>query len=683
MAAKKVSNEYTANDFTTLEGLQAILKRPGMYIGSTDSKGMTHLTYEVIDNAVDEALAGHCTRIDITFHKDESIEIMDNGRGIPVDINTKTGLSGIHMAYTKVHSGGKFGNKGYAVSGGLHGVGAAVVNALSSRVDVTVYRNNKKYEISFQRGPSGSFAGKSPDSVFTPSPDLRESETTKDHTGTKVKFWPDKKIFLKDSATDVDAVISRVRQTAFLIPGLAFHVVDLRGDEKKEEVFKFTGGVQDMAEYLIQDKAICDTVTISGNGTFLETVPMLDDKGHMVSTEVERNVDVEIAFLWGNGYETNIQTFVNIVTTPNGGTHKKGFEKAILAGIRKGYEGTRILTAKEEAPLLEDMMEGFTAVVSVLVPEPQFIGQTKEELGTAGVLKTVQDIAAQGIAAWMDGRKKAQARLVLEKIANASRTRVASRSSREASRRKTAIEGAAMPAKLVDCSQTGVENSELFLVEGDSALGSARAARDSRFQALLPLRGKILNVQKASLADMLNNAECAAIIQSIGAGSGKTFDITQMRYHKILLMADADVDGSHIRVLLMVLFAKYMRPVITEGRLYAAMPPLHKIEVMGKGGEVIYTYTNDEMLATVAKLEKSGKKIKSPIQRFKGLGEMSSDEIAETTIDPHFRSLRRITMDDIAEAEDILQLLMGDEVAPRRNWIIENSDIVDREALDA
>ena len=517
MAAKKVAEEYTANDFTTLEGLQAILKRPGMYIGSTDSKGMTHLTYEVVDNAVDEALAGHCNRIDITFHKDDSVEITDNGRGIPVDINTKTHLSGIHMAYTKVHSGGKFGNKGYAVSGGLHGVGAAVVNALSSRVDVTVYRNNKQYETSFQRGPSGSFSGKGPDSVFTPDPNLRESETKKEHNGTRVRFWPDKQVFLKDSATDVEAVISRVRQTSFLIPGLAFHVKDLRGEDIREETFKFTDGVEEMVKYLIPDTAISDPHTISAHGTFLETVPVLDDKGHLVPTEVERNVDVEIAFLWGNGYETNIQSFVNIVRTPNGGTHQKGFERALLAGIRKGYEGTRILTAKEEPPTFDDCIEGLTAVVSVLVPEPQFIGQTKEELGTAGVLKVVQDIASQGIAAWIEGRKKAQARVVLEKIANAARTRVASRSSREASRRKTAIEGAAMPAKLVDCAQTGVEDSELFLVEGDSALGSCVAGRDAQYQAFLPLRGKILNVQKASLADMLNNAECAPRLPSSGS----------------------------------------------------------------------------------------------------------------------------------------------------------------------
>ena len=681
MTSKKVSNEYTANDFTTLEGLQAILKRPGMYIGSLDSKGMTHLTYEIIDNAVDEALAGHCNRIDITFYKDDSIEITDNGRGIPVDINTKMGLSGIHMAYTKVHSGGKFGNKGYQVSGGLHGVGAAVVNALSSRVDVTVYRNNKKYETSFQRGPSGNFATKSPESSFVPSPDLRESETTKEHTGTKVRFWPDKKVFLKDASTDVDAVISRVRQTAFLIPGLAFHFIDLRGDEKVEEIFKFAGGVKDMAEYLSPGNPICDTISISGNGTFLETVPMLDEQGHMVPKEVERNVDVQIALIWNNGYEPNINTFVNIVTTPNGGTHKKGFERALLAGLRKGYEGTRLLKANEEPPILEDCFEGLTAVVSILVPEPQFVGQTKEELGTQGVTKVVQDITAQGIAAWMDGRKKAQARIVLEKIANASKTRIASRTSRESARRKTAIEGANMPAKLVDCAENGVEESELFLVEGDSALGSAVAGRDSKYQAFLPLRGKILNVQKASLADMLNNAECAAIIQSVGAGSGRTFDIEQMRYGRIIILSDSDSDGQHIAVLLIVLFAKYMREVITQGRLFVGMAPLHKIETMGKGGEIFYTYTHKEMLEVVGKLEKSGKKIKLPMQRFKGLGEMSADELADTTLTKELRSLRKVTMDNIEESENILQLLMGDEVAPRRDWIILNSDLAKEELL--
>lgn len=681
MASKKIAEEYTANDFTTLEGLQAVIKRPGMYIGSTDSKGMTHLTYEVIDNSVDEALAGHCNKIDITFHKDDSIEVMDNGRGIPVDINTKNGLSGIHMAYTKLHSGGKFGNKGYAVSGGLHGVGAAVVNALSSRVDVAVYRNNKKYETSFQKGPSGSFAGKSPDTAFTPDPLLRESETKKEHTGTQVRFWPDKKIFLKDATTDVDAVISRVRQTAFLIPTLTFHVKDLRGDEPREETFKFSDGVEEMVKYLAPDTAICDPITISGSGTFTETVQAPDEKGHMVPTEMQRNVDVEISLLWGNGYESTIKSFVNIVTTPNGGTHQKGFERALLAGVRKGYEGTRILTAKEEPPTFDDCIEGLTAVISVLVPEPQFVGQTKEELGTNEVLKIVQEITAQGIAAWIDGRKKAQARIVLEKIANAARTRVASRTSREASRRKTAIEGASMPAKLVDCAQIGVEDSELFLVEGDSALGSCRAARDSQYQALLPLRGKILNVQKASLTQMLENAECAAIIQSIGAGSGKTFDITQMRYGRVIILSDSDSDGQHIAVLLIVLFHKYMREVIEQGRLFVGMAPLHKIEVMGKGGETFYTYTHKEMLAKVAELEKAGKKIKLPMQRFKGLGEMSAEELAETTLQKSVRSLRKINIKDLEESTNILQLLMGDEVAPRRDWIIENSDLATAEEL--
>lgn len=681
---KKPKTGYDADDLTALEGLDAVRKRPGMYIGELSSRGMTHLAYEILDNAVDEALAGHCNKIWITFHEDGSLEVADNGRGIPVDINEKSGLSGVILVYTKLHAGGKFGGSSYAKgAGGLHGVGASVVNALSERVDVLVHRDGIDHEISFQRGVPGFFTGKGPKAKFAPSNDIHIGKLTK-RQGTVVRFWPDYQIFQADASMDYEAILARARQTAFLVPSVEIEIRDKRNPEKPSvENFHFAGGVKSMVTYLAQDNPICDTLYLTGSGTYLETVPVIDEKGHLNPQEVERTVDIQIALVWGNGYDGNVQSFANVVRTPNGGTHVKGLERGLIASIRKGYEGTRILKTTEEPPTLDDIREGLTAVISIGAPEVQFLGQTKDELATVGVQKVVQDITIQGIEAWMDGRKKAQARLVLEKIANASRTRVASRSSREASRRKTAIEGAAMPAKLVDCAQTGVENSELFLVEGDSALGSARAARDSRFQALLPLRGKILNVQKASLADMLNNAECAAIIQSIGAGSGKTFDITQMRYHKILLMADADVDGSHIRVLLMVLFAKYMRPVITEGRLYAAMPPLHKIEVMGKGGEVIYTYTNDEMLATVAKLEKAGKKIKSPIQRFKGLGEMSSDEIAETTIDPHFRSLRRITMDDIAEAEEILQLLMGDEVAPRRNWIIENSDIVDREALDA
>lgn len=685
MTDKKPAGSYSANDFTALEGLEAVRKRPGMYIGSTDSKGLAHLHHEIFDNSVDEAIAGFCSRIEVTLHEDGSVTVADNGRGIPTDVNTKTGLTGIELALTKLHAGGKFGGSGYKTSGGLHGVGAAVVNALSQRVDVLVFRDGNEHQMSFQRGTVGVFASDGPESKFTAKPGLRiTGKAPKGHTGTTVRFWPDHGLFLPGSVIERDVVLERARKTAFLVPNLEINVRDLRGDKPFEETFKFVGGIKDMVDFLSPDKPLCDVVYITGTGTFLETVPVLDDQGHMVNKEIERTVDVNVAFRYGNGYEANVHSFVNVVTTPKGGSHVKGFERALVAAIRKGYEGTRLLKQNEEPPTLEDAAEGLTAVISVAVPEPQFVGQTKEELGTAGVLKVVQDIVANGVKNWIDASKtKNQARLVLEKVANAARNRVASRTQREAARRKTALEGASMPAKLVDCRAIGIDRSELFLVEGDSALGSARQGRNSEYQALLPLRGKILNVQKASLADMLKNAECAAIIQVIGAGSGRTFDIEQMRYGRVMLMADADVDGSHIRTLLITLFWKYMRPVIESGRLYAAMPPLHKIEVMGKGGDTLYTYTQAEMEDTVAKLEKSGKKVKTPVQRFKGLGEMDAEELWETTMDPATRSVRRITADDAIAAEKSLELLMGSEVEPRRDWIIANAHRVDREAIDA
>jgi DNA gyrase subunit B len=681
----KTAGSYTADDFSALEGLEAVVRRPGMYIGSSDSKGLNHLAFEVFDNAVDEALAGHCSRIELILHQDGSVEISDNGRGIPVDINSKTGKSGVVMAYTMLHAGGKFGGSGYGASGGLHGVGAAVTTALSTRVDVTVYRNGDEHKISFiDLGKPVLFDGPTAGATSKKVADIQKTGTApKGHTGTAVRFWPNLSLFVPGSAMDRDVLVERARKTAFLVPNLSVNVRDLRGESAFEETFKFDGGIKDMVDFLTAGKPLCDVVSITGIGTFSENVPQLDANGNMVNQETERHVDVKVAFRWDNGYDTNVQTFVNVVTTPNGGTHLKGFERGLLAEIRKAYDGTRLMKASEDPPTLEDAQEGLTAVVFVSVPEPQFVGQTKDALGTADVLKIVQDVVATGVKNWIEGSKtKNQARLVLEKVANAARNRVASRTQREAARRKTALEGASMPAKLVDCRAIGVDRSEIFLVEGDSALGSARQGRNSEYQALLPLRGKILNVQKASMADMLKNAECAAIIQCIGAGSGRTFDIDQMRYGRVMLMADADVDGSHIRSLLLVLFAKYMRPVIEEGRMFAAMPPLHKIEVMGKGGETIYTYTAEEMEQTVARLEKAGKKVKNPIQRYKGLGEMNADVLWETTMNPATRSVRRITMEDIAEAERVLELTMGDEVAPRREWIISNAQNIDRDAID-
>lgn len=677
-------NSYSADDFTALEGLDAVRKRPGMYIGSTDSHGLVHLHHEIFDNAVDEAIAGHCTRIEVILNKDGSVSISDNGRGIPVDTNAKTGLSGVMLAFTKLHAGGKFGGSGYKTSGGLHGVGSAVVNALSHRVDVTVERDGQQWALSFNRGKPVSYQGNAPDSAYKEVKDISAVKTVaKNRSGTVVRFWPDRGLFQKDAEISREVIIERARKTAFLIPNLSIHVRDLTRDETYEETFEFSGGIKDMVEYLQKDKPVCDTVYIEGTGTFIETVPVLDESGHMVNTDVERQVIVEAAFSYGNGYDANTNSFVNVVTTPKGGTHLKGFERGLLQTVRKAYEGTRLLKASEDPPILEDALEGITAVVSVQVPEPQFIGQTKEELGTSGVTKIVQEVVSDGVNRWINGKTKNQARTILEKIANASRTRIASRTQREAARRKTALEGASMPAKLVDCRAIGIDQSELFLVEGDSALGSARKGRNSEYQALLPLRGKILNVQKASMADMLKNAECAAIIQCLGAGSGRSFDIEQMRYGRVVLMADADVDGSHIRVLLITLIAKYMRPVIEEGRLYAAMPPLHKLEILGRKKEEIYTYTQSEKDETYAKLIKSGKKVKTPVQRFKGLGEMDADELWETTMNPATRSVRLITMEDVEAAEQTLQLLMGDEVAPRRDWIINNAENVDWEAIDA
>lgn len=672
-----------ADQLTYLEGLEAVRKRPGMYIGSTDSRGMNHLVWEIVDNAVDEAIAGFCDTITVTFRKDGAIEVADNGRGIPTGVNTKTGMTGVEMAMTKLHAGGKFGGGAYKVSGGLHGVGASVVNALSIRMDVAVVQNGKRHEIGFQRGKSGQFTGNGPDAKFAAKPGLRVTGNARG-SGTTVAFWADPLIFVPGSKIEKEVVTARMRQTAFLVPGLTIHVVDQKDpDGPSKETFKFTGGTTDMVEYLASDRKVSGVVHSTGTGSFSEKVPVLDDNGGMQMADVTRDVEVDISFRWGTGYDTTVKSFVNVVATGNGGTHVKGFERAVVAGVRKAMDAGRILKAKEDPPVLDDCLEGLTAVVSVRVPEPQFIGQTKDELGTPGVLKVVQTIVERTIAAWAADRKtKTEATTVLKKIADASRTRLAQKATKEAARRKTALEGSSMPPKLVDCRSTSTARSELFIVEGDSALGSAKQARTSEYQALLPIRGKILNVHKASLKDMLDNAECAAIVQVLGAGSGRSFDLDQSRYQRVLIMADADVDGAHIRCLLITLFYKYMRPFVEAGRLYATMPPLHKVEVAGRGGEHYYTYTADELAKRVAALEKAGKTIKH-ISRFKGLGEMDASQLWETTMDPSVRSVRQITVEDAEQAEAALDLTMGSEVAPRRTWIMESGSDVDLDSLDA
>jgi DNA gyrase subunit B len=672
---------YTAKDLSVLEGLEAVRKRPGMYIGSTDSKGLTHLAYEIVDNSVDEALAGHCNRIEVVLHEDGSIEVHDDGRGIPVDVNPKSGLTGVELVLTKLHAGGKFGGDGYKTSGGLHGVGASVVNALSMRLDCTVRRGGRVHTMSFQRGVAGVFDGEGPKAAFTPRPGLSVAgKATRTQTGTSIRWWPDLPLFAKGSVADVTAVRDRLRQTAFLVPGLTLVI---RGATHEEEVFRFDGGVRDFVEHLAPDGAVCDPIHITGSGNYKETVPVLDEQGHMVTTTVERHCEVDVALRWGTSYDTVMQSFCNVVRTGHGGSHQNGFERALLKSLNEALRSSKVLKVKDSDVVKDDILEGLTAVVTVKVPEPQYLGQTKDELGTPGVSRIVADVVAKGLKTeFLDNRKtKAQVRTVLDKVAAASKTREAARASKDAARRKTALESSTLPAKLADCRSADVAKTELWLVEGDSALGTGKLARNSEYQALLPLRGKILNVQKAGVGEMLANAECASIIQVVGAGTGRTFDLEQMRYHKIVLMTDADVDGSHIRCLLITLFARYMRPVIESGRLYAAVPPLHRIEVVG-AADPIYTYTDKALQQTLKKLETQGKRVKGQIQRYKGLGEMDPSQLRNTTMHPATRTLRRVGLGDIDMAEHSLELLMGNEVAPRREFIVNSAGRVDRSALD-
>ncbi len=692
-----VTAEYSAHHLQVLEGLEAVRKRPGMYIGSTDSRGLMHCVWEIIDNSVDEALAGHGSRIDVTLHTDGSVEVRDRARGIPVDIEPRTGLSGVEVVFTKLHAGGKFGGGSYAASGGLHGVGASVVNALSERLDVEVERGGKIWAMSFHRGEPGVFAGDGPDSTFTPfdkSSELRVvGKAARGVTGTRIRYWADRQIFTSDAAFHLDELAQRARQTAFLVPGLELVVVDERTAERSEISYRFDGGISEFADFLAPDAAITDTWRLTGEGTFTETVPVLQPTGTMVPTAVERECHVDVALRWGTGYETVSRSFVNIIATPKGGTHQMGFDQGLMKVVRAQVEqNARRLKVGTDKLEKDDIFAGLTAVLTVRVPEPQFEGQTKEILGTPAVRNIVAGVVARELGARFASAKrddKAQTSLLLDKVVSEMKARISARTHKETQRRKNALESSSLPAKLADCRTSDVAESELFIVEGDSALGTAKLARSSEYQALLPIRGKILNVQKASVSDMLSNAECAAIIQVIGAGSGRSFDISTARYGKIILMSDADVDGAHIRTLLLTLFFRYMRPLIEEGRVYAAVPPLHRVIVMNPGtkpNETIYTYAEAELHSLLAKLTKSGKRWQEPIQRYKGLGEMDADQLATTTMDRAGRMLRRVTITDAAAAEkaaNVFELLMGSDVAPRREFIVASSDRLDREAIDA
>lgn len=695
------NSDYTARHLSVLEGLEAVRKRPGMYIGSTDSRGLMHCLWEIIDNAVDEALAGFCQSIGITLHADGSVEVQDDGRGIPIDIEPKTGLSGVEVVFTKLHAGGKFGGGSYTASGGLHGVGASVVNALSTRLDVQVDRGGKTYGMSFRRGEPGRFkdSGKArPDAAFEPFENQSELDVVgrakRGTTGTRVRYWADRDIFTKDAAFSLSDLQARARQTSFLVPGLRITIDDQRtnapADLPTHEEFHHDGGISEFVDYLAADTPVTDTWRFHGSGTFHESVPVMDENGRSRITDVERVCEVDVAMRWGIGYDTAVKTFVNIIATPKGGTHQAGFEQGLLKTMRKVVEqNARRLKVGNDKIEKDDALAGLTAVLTVRLAEPQFEGQTKEVLGTSAVRAIVSRVIEKELSAKLTStakHDKNQSAVLLEKVVNEMKSRISARVHKETQRRKTALESSTLPSKLADCRSNDVEHSELFIVEGDSALGTAKLARSSDFQALLPIRGKILNVQKASIGDMLSNAECAALIQVVGAGSGRSFDITQARYGKVILMTDADVDGAHIRTLLLTLFFRYMRPMVEAGRVYAAVPPLHRVEVINHGStanEMVYTYTEKELHAVLADLEKTGKRYKEPIQRYKGLGEMDAQQLAETTMDPRHRTLRRVNIADAQAAERIFELLMGSDVAPRKDFIITGADRVDRESIDA
>ena len=668
-----------------------------MYIGSTDSRGLMHCLWEIIDNSVDEALAGHGNKIDIVLHEDQSVTVVDHARGIPVDVEPKTGLTGVEVVFTKLHAGGKFGSGSYAASGGLHGVGASVVNALSARLDVEVDRDGKTYKMSFRRGEPGNFddtKGVSADSPFMPFEDASVLEVigkvAKGVTGTRVRYWSDPQIFIKDANFAVDELLARARQTAFLVPGLELSIHDARSNEPVQHKFKFDGGITEFVDYLAKDSALTSTWRLAGSANFTETVPVLNEQGNMESREVERSCAVEVALRWGTGYDTELKSFVNIIATPKGGTHTAGFEQALIKAIRAQVEAnSRKLKLGNDKLEKEDIMAGLTAVVTVRLAEPQFEGQTKEVLGTPAVRNIVANVISKELTERLTSSKrddKAQSALLLEKVVAEMKSRISARTHKETQRRKNALESSSLPTKLVDCRTQETDVSELFIVEGDSALGTAKLARDSEYQALLPIRGKILNVQKASVSDMLSNNECASIIQVLGAGSGRSFELEAARYGKVILMSDADVDGAHIRTLLLTLFFRYMRPLVEAGRVFAAVPPLHRVVIINAGSkanDTVYTYSQAELESVLSKLKSQGKRYQEPIQRYKGLGEMDADQLAETTMDRSVRTLRRVRVEDAEAAERMFELLMGNDVAPRRDFIIDNADDFDIERVDA
>ena len=639
--ATVVTENYGEEQIQVLEGLEAVRKRPGMYIGSTDARGLHHLVYEIVDNAIDEALAGYCKHIEVTLHKDGSVCVRDDGRGFPVGIHPKMGRPAVEVCLTVLHAGGKFGGGGYKVSGGLHGVGASVVNALSRHFMVTVYQDGKVYRQEYERGKY----------LY----DLKVIGET-DRTGTDIQFWPDVKgaenpegVF-ETGDFQYDVLKTRLREMAFLNKGIRITFRDERPEEPVEKVFHYEGGLREFVKYLNRNKEVLFPEPIYTEG-------------------MKDGILVEVAMQYNDSYAENIYTFANNIATPDGGTHLVGFNSALTRAIND--YGRKYKLIKESEPNLkgEDVRESLTAIVSIKMEDPQFESQTKSKLGSGQVRGVVDSLVTEELSTYLE-ENPTVARAILDRCLSAQRAREAARKARELTRRKTVLESAALPGKLADCSERDPSKCEIFLVEGDSAGGSAKEGRDRHFQAILPLRGKILNVEKTRLEKALTNQEIRAMITAFGCGIGDEFDESKLRYHRIVCMTDADVDGAHIRILMLTFFYRYMRPLIEKGYVYAAMPPLYKVT---KGKTERYVYDDDELQRV---LDEIGRDPKPEIQRYKGLGEMSKDQLWATTMDPATRTMMQITTEDAMAADEIFTLLMGDQVEPRKQFIQENADLV-------
>ena len=627
-----VEGDYGANQIQILEGLEAVRKRPGMYIGSTSARGLHHLVYEVVDNSIDEALAGYCTHIEVTIHKDNSITVTDNGRGIPVDMH-ESGKPAVEVVLTVLHAGGKFGGSGYKVSGGLHGVGVSVVNALSTNMEVKVKRDGKIHEITFEKG-------------VTKEPLKVVGQT--DETGTLVHFVPDAEIF-DETVYDYDTLRHRLRELSFLNRGITIILTDERPEEVRQETFYFEGGISSFVEHLNRNKEVINPEPVYFNGT-------------------KDTIVVEIALQYNTSYSENIYSFVNNINTEEGGTHLAGFKSALTRAANDFARRQGIIKNNEDNLVGEDIREGLTCVISIKLREPQFEGQTKTKLGNSEVRGIVDSIVSEGLSEYFE-ENPVISKKIIEKSIMASRAREAARKARELTRRKNALEVSSLPGKLADCSVKDPEQAEIYLVEGDSAGGSAKQGRDRRFQAILPLRGKILNVEKARLDKILNNEEIRTMITAFGNGIGSEFDITKRRYGKIIIMTDADVDGAHIRTLLLTFFYRYMRPLIENGHVYIAQPPLYQIR---KGRSHWYTYSDEELAQKLDEIGREG----ITVQRYKGLGEMNPEQLWETTMDPEKRTVLQVHLREAEEADSIFTILMGDKVEPRRRFIEEHANLV-------